>query len=675
MKAIPFWLLVISCLISVPALAQSNEYMLNHEIEAGESEIHRELVPILLAPGFWAKTGSSFEAIVDGALNIADGSLDAVIEDEMRRQDMVGLAVGIVENGQITYTKGFGYEDIARNKPITTSTVFHWGSISKTMTAVAAHQLKEAGLLSLNDKVSDVVSYWPRSLNRGDITASHLLTHRSGIAHTNTEADLKAYKFDGGWDAEQSIEVFDDLILQFAPGTQSCYTTFGYTLLGAMIEEASPSGYVAWVYSNIKAELGMSSLTEWGNSIGGFQKNCQGALSTVQEADTRWKLPGGGWASNVQDLTVFMQALMNNTLLNNTEALWANPGPIQDFPNCNTMVGQTTRFGVDWRQAGSRVRVEHAGVNREVLTLMAFYPQEDFGIALMINGSRNANQDYVDHQRMFNRIAQARGMDWGRVDTTPIDACQKNAEPCGSEKFTGVFRKFENEVLIRRGYNKEDFYKVWKEMKDAGYVAIDLETYSSGGRKWDAIFQQDGRETVIRRDLKQKEFGNEWDDLHEKGFRLLDIETYKDGTVRKWAGVFVKDSGGQALFRDLNNTEFMAKNTELQNKGYQLIDVEPYLTGTNRKWAGVWRPGPANFFIRHFPNADFLNAVSVYADDGLKLIDVETYLDGTARKWAAVFEASNTGQIFRKDKKYCTMIDKHADHRAKGFQLIDLEFH
>ena len=63
--------------------------------------------------------------------------IDAVVLDEMNRQGIVGMAVGIIRDGKIYYARGYGYEDLAAGKPVTTSTVFRWASVSKTLTASA----------------------------------------------------------------------------------------------------------------------------------------------------------------------------------------------------------------------------------------------------------------------------------------------------------------------------------------------------------------------------------------------------------------------------------------------------------------------------------------------------------------------------------------------------------
>ncbi len=75
--------------------------------------------------------------------------VDHAMLDEMARQELVGLAVGVIQDGQIKYLKGYGMADREQRVPVTRQTMFRWASISKSITAVAAMQLWERGDLDL----------------------------------------------------------------------------------------------------------------------------------------------------------------------------------------------------------------------------------------------------------------------------------------------------------------------------------------------------------------------------------------------------------------------------------------------------------------------------------------------------------------------------------------------
>ena len=106
-------------------------------------------------------------------------------------QNIVGIAVGVVEKGVVTHTRAYGHKNEARTQTVTTGTVFRWASLSKPLTAVAAFRAISDGHFGLHDKAIDHVSYWINGGGRDDIKVSDLLSHHSGIVHYGDDADGK----------------------------------------------------------------------------------------------------------------------------------------------------------------------------------------------------------------------------------------------------------------------------------------------------------------------------------------------------------------------------------------------------------------------------------------------------------------------------------------------------
>ncbi len=266
--------------------------------------------------------------------------IDAVVLDEMARQNIVGMALAIVKNGNIYYARGYGHADLAHRVPVTTQTIFRWGSISKTLTAVAALKLAEQNpAFSLNDKVTQHVSYWPEYGNKGEIRIRHLLSNRSGIIHYTSRKNCYHNHSPGYarskhtsryYNAKQAVAVFRDQKLCFDPGTRYKYSTFGFSLLGSAIEGGSGTSYSSWVRDRIKTPLGMYSLRQATGTRAGFDQEHH-LLQPVITGNAAWKLPGGGWESNIIDLAIFANALLQGRLLNNTERSVDQRGWKQDL--------------------------------------------------------------------------------------------------------------------------------------------------------------------------------------------------------------------------------------------------------------------------------------------------------------------------------------------------------
>ena len=121
----------------------------------------------------------------------------------------------------------------------------------------------------------------------------------------------------------------------------------------------------------------MSSLRQASETRKGFNLGYQG-LNYVLEGKATWKLPGGGWESNILDLTKFANALLQGSLLNKTSRLWT------------TVPGNRT-YGYGINHAFNKSHVWHEGSQRNNRALMYLFPRSDdhLGIVLMTNSAHS----------------------------------------------------------------------------------------------------------------------------------------------------------------------------------------------------------------------------------------------------------------------------------------------
>ena len=119
---------------------------------------------------------------------IDEDELDSLITATMGTYHIPGLTALILKNGSIAWNRNYGYADIALNKPVKDSTLFHMASISKTIMITALMQLWEDGLFDLEDNINDYLQpefqvhnpFYPNDT----ITFKMLMTHTSSI-HDN----------------------------------------------------------------------------------------------------------------------------------------------------------------------------------------------------------------------------------------------------------------------------------------------------------------------------------------------------------------------------------------------------------------------------------------------------------------------------------------------------------
>lgn len=142
------------------------------------------------------------------------------VGEQMAYHHQPGVAIGIVHDQQLVWARGFGYRDVARKLPATTRTVYRIASITKTFTATAILQLRDAGLLQLDDPVKKHLpwfEYRDRFLDAPTITIRHLLTHTSGLPR---EADFPYWTDRKFPTRDEMIEALHEQESIFEPATR-----------------------------------------------------------------------------------------------------------------------------------------------------------------------------------------------------------------------------------------------------------------------------------------------------------------------------------------------------------------------------------------------------------------------------------------------------------------------
>lgn len=321
--------------------------------------------------------------------------IDQVIQTAMQKQGLVGLALGLVENGKITALKGYGWADQEQQQAVTTDSSFRWASISKTITAVLSLQLVEHGRLDLDRNIQEI---WPayRNAQGWPVSQRQLLGHLAGVGSYDDvpgwREGLQKYQarslppeLQGADMVLASADVFAFAPLMSAPGSAYRYSTFGSMLAGAVLAKAGSAPYLQQFEQRIRAPLGLRSLQAdyqaqtIPNRVSGYYRE-QNQLKKRPDSDVAWKLAGGGFTSNIGDLTRYMQALINQELVQPTSyrEMWSAQ---------QTTAGKPTGYGLSFAisQQGQEREVGHFGAQENTRTVISFLPDSKRGVALMCN--------------------------------------------------------------------------------------------------------------------------------------------------------------------------------------------------------------------------------------------------------------------------------------------------
>ena len=169
-----------------------------------------------------------------------------------------GCAAGVYQDGKIRFEKGYGSANIEFNAPITPTTPFIVGSVSKQFTAAAVALLIEDGKLSPDD---DIRKYVPEIPDYGKpIRVRDLIHHTSGLRDFWTLVDAAGMRNDDTYSVSDILQLAArQQHLSFDPGGEYAYSNTGYVTLGVIVQRVSGKSLAQFAAERIFGPLGMTS--------------------------------------------------------------------------------------------------------------------------------------------------------------------------------------------------------------------------------------------------------------------------------------------------------------------------------------------------------------------------------------------------------------------------------
>jgi CubicO group peptidase (beta-lactamase class C family) len=179
-----------------------------------------------------------------------------------RASDVVGSSLMLLKDGEVLRSEFFGEADRASGREVDAPTIFHWASITKTFTGIAIMQLRDRGMLDLDDSIVDYVPEFREVYDpfgdRRAVTIRHLMSHASGL-----RAPTWPWGGDKPWHPheptrwEQLVAMFPYTEILFEPGSKYSYSNPGVILLGRVIERLTGDDYEVYMEKNVLRPLGM----------------------------------------------------------------------------------------------------------------------------------------------------------------------------------------------------------------------------------------------------------------------------------------------------------------------------------------------------------------------------------------------------------------------------------
>ncbi len=314
---------------------------------------------------------------------------------EMKKHDVTGLSIALVDDQQVVWAEGFGFADQINQLPATPETVYRAGSISKLFTATMAMQLVEQGKLDIDQPLK---TYLPefyiksRFPDAGPITPRTIMTHHSGLP-----SDL----LKGMWTKQpepfqNEVNLLRDEYVASPPNYVFSYSNVGVSLLGHALEKVAGRDFTAHMDASLLRPLGMSNSvfsqapdrSERGSKA--YRKGKEG-----EEFPLRG-IPSGGLNSNVLDLSRFMQMVFAGGRSGERQLI--KPETLAEMlrpQNADVPLDFNFRIGLAWMLGGlgdMDIRnagpvAHHSGATLYHRSQLIVLPEQKLGVVVLSNSA------------------------------------------------------------------------------------------------------------------------------------------------------------------------------------------------------------------------------------------------------------------------------------------------
>ena len=284
------------------------------------------------------------------ALSKMHNKIDAYIDNVMEAHEIPGMAIGIVKEGQVYYTKGYGVKSIDNQDVITDDCLFHMASVSKPFIATAIMQLVEAGKIDLDTPVTNYLPYFKlKDLRYSGILVRQLLTHTSGLP------DIDNY----GWENPQYddgaltryILSLNETKLLHNPGEKWIFSSMAYDVLGDIIAKITHMTFEDYMKKYVLDPLDMRYSTFYKGKAtkvlctAPHVRKLEPVVSEIYPYN-RAHAPSSTLHSNVKEMCNYAIANLNRGMFGDDRLLKAISFNTMWSPVCDATEGK--KMGLSW---------------------------------------------------------------------------------------------------------------------------------------------------------------------------------------------------------------------------------------------------------------------------------------------------------------------------------------
>jgi CubicO group peptidase (beta-lactamase class C family) len=320
--------------------------------------------------------------------------LDVYIRNAMSEYELTGLAVSIVKDHEVVFSKGYGVRNAETGEPVTPDSLFNIASCSKAFTAAAVAMVVEDGDLRWDEKVVDHVPGFqladPYITRELDVTDT--LSHRTGLG--TFYGDLLWYNTD--YDNREIIRRMRHLPITNDFRSEFGYQNNMYMIAGEIIHEVTGKSWSEFTKERIFVPLGMTRSRTHGGALADMQEIAMPHLEgRLHEPSFDRPHPAGSIFSSARELTSWIRMLLNDGSFNGTQLM--KPETVEELFSAKTVMRVSKalkRQGVHFRAYGlgwglqdyaGRKVAAHGGGMPGYISQVVVVPEENLGFVLLSN--------------------------------------------------------------------------------------------------------------------------------------------------------------------------------------------------------------------------------------------------------------------------------------------------
>jgi CubicO group peptidase (beta-lactamase class C family) len=317
--------------------------------------------------------------------------VDAILAEEMKRQELPGAIVAVVRGGTVVVKKGYGEKRRGGGERPDSATVFHIGSLSKALSAVGAMTLVQRGQLGLDVPASRYLPELPPAWRA--ITVRQFLAHSSGIGDKVGQPAT--------W--QEAIAGYVGVPLTFAPGLRTDYTNFNYAVVGRLVESVSGKPFITFMREDVWSPLGMGDTgypATASNLATGHERRKGAWREMLPGPQGPYGVPSGFISTTLDDLVRLHAALEHNVALDAA----TREEMLKPYPERKRGTGMV--LGWNASRVGGRdgaLVVSKNGAGDGFSSLFSWLPGRGDAVIVVVNRKGEG----VDIARIVARLAEA----------------------------------------------------------------------------------------------------------------------------------------------------------------------------------------------------------------------------------------------------------------------------